>query len=200
MIEGMRKEIRRATRLAGGSIRTAPSWRFRSSIPRGSEWFLCALLAAPLSAQQLPELKHKPAAPEQPLPFSHKKHAALGLECVGCHAMPPPGDYAEIAGSDLCMSCHVSIKADSPAIRKLSRFHEEGEEIPWQPVYLIADYVFFSHAVHVKQVGARCGDCHGPVGERDALAKERDVSMTACMSCHRAKKGSLECDYCHDPR
>ena len=114
--------------------------------------------------------------------------------------MPAPGDYAEITGSDKCMACHTSIKTDSPAIQKLTQFHKAGEEIPWEPVYLIADYVFFSHAVHVKEVGAQCGDCHGPVGERGVLGKERDISMAACMDCHRAKGGSLECDYCHDPR
>ncbi len=174
--------------------------RYEFRLRTGAAWLLCALLAVPLTAQQLPELKFKPAPPEQPLPFSHKKHVGQGLKCVECHSMPSPGDFAEIAGSDKCMTCHASIKTDSPAIQKLTQFHRDGEEIPWKPVYLIADYIFFSHAVHVKEVGAQCGDCHGPVGERDVLGKERDISMVACMGCHRAKGGSLECDYCHDPR
>ena len=37
-------------------------------------------------------------------------------------------------------------------------------------------------------------------GKLDILAKERDISMTACMDCHRVKGGSLQCDYCHDTR
>ena len=175
-------------------------WRFSVSGARSARWVVCVLLTVPLAAQSLPELKHKPTAPEQPLAFSHMKHVGQGLTCIECHAMPEPGDYAEIAGSGKCMTCHISIKTESPDIRKLTLLHSTSQEIPWEPVYLIPNYVFFSHAVHVKKVGAQCEDCHGPVGERNVLAKERDISMVACMDCHRAKGGSLECDYCHDVR
>jgi hypothetical protein len=72
--------------------------------------------------------------------------------------------------------------------------------VPWEPVYQIADYVFFSHREHIGRAGAECADCHGPVGERDVMAKERDISMAACMDCHRVKAASLECNFCHDPR
>ena len=163
-------------------------------------WVFCTLFTVLLTSQQLPELKHKPVAPKHPLPFSHKTHVSQGLTCVECHTMPAPGDYAEIVGSTKCMHCHLTIKTESPSIQKLTWFHNNGRQIPWEPIYLIPDYVFFSHAVHVKEVGAQCVDCHGPVGKRDILAKERDISMTACMDCHRVKGGSLQCDYCHDTR
>lgn len=175
--------------------------RRRLSIPKiHGMWIFCTLFTVLLTSQQLPELKHKPAAPKQPLPFSHKTHMSQGLTCVGCHTMPAPGDYAEIVGPAKCMHCHLTIKTESPSIQKLTWFHNNGGQIPWEPVYLIPDYVFFSHTVHVKEVGSQCVDCHGPVGERDILTKERDISMTACMDCHRAKGGSIQCDYCHDTR
>ena len=128
--------------------------------------------------------------------FNHRN----GLKCAECHPTPDPGDFAEIVGTEKCMACHIGIKTDSPLIQELARFDKAGGEVPWEPVYVIADYVFFNHRVHTDKAGAQCQDCHGPVQQRDALGKERDTSMAACMDCHRAKGGSIECNYCHDPR
>lgn len=49
---------------------------------------LAALWAAGvgLSAQYV-----GPPAPEQPLPFSHKTHLALKLQCQICHEIAAPG-------------------------------------------------------------------------------------------------------------
>jgi hypothetical protein len=152
------------------------------------------------AAQQLPPMKRVPPAPPQPIAFSHKLHASNGIECQRCHAMPEPGDFADIAGLDVCMSCHSAVKTGSPAIRKLAELHAQGEEILWAPVYLVPDYVFFSHSTHVRKAKASCGACHGPVAERDVLAKERDISMAACMDCHQASGASIDCAYCHEPR
>jgi hypothetical protein len=161
---------------------------------------LLAVVASFVFAQELPQLKTPAPAPEQPLPFSHSKHISNGLECRQCHPMKDPGDFAEIVGTEVCMTCHVAIKTDSPHIQKLTSYHKSGEAIPWQPVYRLPDYLFFSHSVHTKQVGAKCEACHGPVGERQVLARERDISMAACMECHRAKAASIACDFCHETR
>jgi ferredoxin len=65
---------------------------------------------------------------------------------------------------------------------------------------MVADYVFFSHREHAA-AGAACADCHGDVAAAAMpLPKERDISMAACMDCHRAKGASLACDFCHAPR
>jgi len=161
---------------------------------------MLASVSSAALAQQLPILKRLPDPPEQPIPFSHRLHVSNGLKCAECHPAPDPGDFAEIVGTEKCMACHIAIKTGSPLIQKLARFHKEDGEVPWEPVYLVADYVFFNHRVHTEKAGAKCQDCHGPVEERDVLGKERDISMAACMSCHRAKGGSLECNYCHEPR
>ena len=166
------------------------------------KWLVIALAALSSAgfAQQLPVLKRLPKPPEQPIPFSHRLHVGNGLKCAECHPTPDPGDFAEIVGTEKCMACHIGIKTDSPLIQELARFDKAGGEVPWEPVYVIADYVFFNHRVHTDKAGAQCQDCHGPVQQRDALGKERDTSMAACMDCHRAKGGSIECNYCHDPR
>lgn len=135
--------------------------------------------------------------PQQPIPYSHKTHVALGLKCRECHAMPEPGEMMTIPAPKKCMSCHASVKADSPAIQKLAGFAASGRQIPWVRVYQIPGFVFFSHKAHLN-AGADCQKCHGPVQERERLARETDISMGGCMNCHRETKASLSCTYCHE--
>ena len=165
-------------------------------------WRVALLAVAALCAvaQELPPLKTPPPPPEQPIPFSHRTHVKISLECQQCHPMADPGDFAGIEGTEECMTCHSAIKIESAAIQKLASYHESGQDIPWQPVYRLPDYMFFSHAVHTKRVKAKCDACHGPVGERETLAREKDISMPACMECHRAKGASIACDFCHEAR
>jgi Cytochrome c7 and related cytochrome c/Class III cytochrome C family len=150
-----------------------------------------ALLASRLLAQQ-------PAAPAQPIPFSHKVHAGtLKLQCKMCHPNPDPGETMTIAAASKCMQCHTAIKADSPSIQKLAAFAKNGREMPWARVYQIPDFVHFSHRTHLNS-GAQCTDCHGQVAQRDQLFREVNLSMGDCMTCHRAKNASIDCLYCHE--
>jgi hypothetical protein len=38
------------------------------------------------------------------------------------------------------------------------------------------------------------------VAEREVMRKERDITMGACMDCHRARQASNQCNFCHEPR
>lgn len=153
-----------------------------------------------LLAWQAPDLKRPRPAPEQPIPYSHKLHAGtLKLACKQCHEMAEPGESAGFPATVVCMACHKEIRKDSDAIKTLAGFHAEGKPVPWARVYRIQDYVFFSHKEHVAK-GASCEGCHGAVAEREAMRREKDLSMAGCMECHRAKEASLACNYCHDPR
>lgn len=145
-----------------------------------------------------PRVPRKPV--HQPLPFSHKAHAAAGLACRQCHVVPDPGDFATIPATAVCMSCHRTVKKDSPHIARLAALDSEGKRPGWRPVYRIPDWVSFSHKKHSAVDGVTCETCHGPVAQRDVLARERDLGMQACMDCHRAKSASNECIVCHDPR
>ena len=84
-----------------------------------------------------------PAPPKQPVPYSHKQHLALGLQCKNCHTNPDPGETMGIPATSICMECHKSVRADSAAIRKLAKFHQDKAEVPWVRVYRIPGYVFF---------------------------------------------------------
>lgn len=154
-------------------------------------WSAAVLLLWPalVSAQQ---------PPRQPLPFSHKTHAgAMKLACKMCHPNPDPGEVMSIVGAPACMQCHSAIKADSPDIQRLAAYAKEGRAVPWVRVYQIPSFVDFSHRAHLEK-GNTCQECHGPVAERDQLAKETDLSMGGCMNCHKSKKAGVACGFCHE--
>jgi hypothetical protein len=163
---------------------------------RIAAWLAAAVV---LAAQDAPPPKPKfvPSPPVQPIPFSHRTHISIAkLDCKTCHPVPEPGDYATIPETALCMNCHRTVKKESPAIAKLAEFHNAGTEVPWRRVYRIPDYVTFSHKQHLARK-ITCEDCHGAVRERDVLRKEKEISMAACMDCHRERQASLACNYCH---
>lgn len=139
------------------------------------------------------------AAPEQPIPFSHKQHTELKLKCADCHAPPAPGEVETFPEAAKCMLCHQAVKTESPAIQDLKRFADAKRDVPWVRVYQIPSYVYFSHKVHAES-GAGCETCHGPVGERERLERETDISMGGCMTCHRTHKAPLDCAACHELR
>ena len=138
--------------------------------------------------------------PAQPVPFSHKQHVGtLKLKCNMCHPNRDPGETMGIAAASVCMQCHSAVKTDSPAIQKVADAAKNAKPIRWRRVYEIPTYVFFSHRTHLN-AGATCDACHGPVAERDVLAREADISMKGCMTCHTQKKASNDCTTCHDQR
>ena len=157
---------------------------------------LVALIAAAIVAAQT--ASDPPPALVQPLPFSHKTHAAQRLACKDCHAMPDPGDHAGLPAVSRCMACHTTIAKDRPAIVSLAEFAKKQEPIPWKRVYRVPDYVAFSHKTHVEKARAVCENCHGPVQERDAIRKEKSISMAACVDCHKDRGASVACDFCHE--
>ncbi len=164
-----------------------------------SKW--CWLLVAMLAAQQ-PDRRQKeeklPGDPvPQPIAYSHKTHLAQGLKCANCHTMPGEGEAATFPKESTCMGCHTSIKTDSPEIHKLADFAAKKQSVPWARVYRLPDFVWFSHALHVKVAKTDCAVCHGQVAERDVLFQEKSLSMATCMSCHSKQGAPNGCDVCH---
>jgi hypothetical protein len=152
------------------------------------------LLIARAFAAPGSETKPQPAA--QPLPFSHKQHAAAGLKCLDCHTGAKTKEVAGLPPAGKCMYCHVSIKSESEPIRKLAAAQKNGTPIPWVRVYRVPAFVFFSHASHAK-AGIECAACHGPVADRDVLSTEISTKMQTCVDCHTARKASNDCALCH---
>jgi hypothetical protein len=151
----------------------------------------------PAARQEVPENIAPHAAPAQPLPYSHKTHVALGLQCRQCHTNPDPGNQMSFPASSVCMTCHNTIVKDRLAIQKLAEFARTGAPIPWQRVYQVTPGVTWTHRKHLS-AGMQCAMCHGQVAQFDAMAQNTSVtSMASCISCHESHKVSTACRTCH---
>lgn len=160
-------------------------------------FFAVAFAVTQEAAPGRPEEKLPRAVAPQPVAFSHRLHAGkIGMACTICHSGVAKGDEATIPSADFCMTCHRTIKTDSPEVAKLRLAAEKGKAIAWVPVYRVPDFVFFGHAPHIK-AGLHCAECHGPVETRDVLQQEVSTSMNFCRDCHRNRGAPMECVACH---
>jgi len=142
------------------------------------------------------------AAPDQPLPFSHKVHTATAkLVCWDCHPVPEKfGGEMGFPRASKCMACHILIAKDKPAIQKLSAFAAAKQAIPWVRVYRLEEFVFFDHRFHLMNQ-AKCEDCHGDVAARDIVSDDLGATkMVFCQSCHVKTHASGGCTTCHNTR
>jgi hypothetical protein len=163
-------------------------------------WLLAVLSMARLLQAQAPAGPSVQALPEGPLPFSHRQHAAQGLDCSGCHEKQDTGREPVIPATATCMACHTETARDTAAIKMLAEYDRKGETIPWRRLYQIDGYLNFSHTTHVATGKIACDACHGPVQEMDVTRKVKDTSMGSCLDCHREKNAPQTCDTtCHGP-
>jgi len=165
------------------------------------------LFAANLPAQEaatshavkpmVPDNPSEHPAPTQPIPYSHKKHLAFGLECKKCHTNPDPGKLMTFPATATCMECHVTIAKTKPTIQKLAEYAKSGQAIPWVRVYTVLPGVAWSHRPHLE-AGVKCETCHGQVRELEAMSEVTSVStMYSCLHCHELNHAKTACDTCH---
>jgi len=141
-----------------------------------------------------------PPAPVQPIPYSHKTHLALGLECRQCHVNPDAGEMMTFPATEICMSCHQAIATDRLSIHKLAAYAKAGTPVPWVRVYDTPEYVFWNHGAHLA-AKVDCVECHGRVADQDVMRQQTDVvMMLGCRRCHDARQVFTDCGDCHEPR
>jgi hypothetical protein len=54
--------------------------------------------------------------------------------------------------------------------------------------------VYFSHKQHVTDAKVTCDTCHGDVPQMDVMQKVKDISMAACIECHKSHAARVNCD------
>jgi hypothetical protein len=139
--------------------------------------------------------EHTP--PVQPIPYSHKKHLAQGLNCKDCHTNPEPGKLMTFPGTDKCMLCHAALAKDKPSIKKLAEYAKSKQAVPWVRVYTVLPGVAWDHRVHLG-AGVKCETCHGQVRELEAMSEVTSVTtMYSCLHCHEMNQAKTACDTCH---
>lgn len=131
-----------------------------------------------------PTVDNQGYMPDQPIPFSHKKHAGeLKIDCRYCHTGAYKTRHAGIPSMNICMNCHRVVKTDSPHIQNLTQHFNEGKPIEWIRVHEEPDFVFFNHRPHVA-AGVACQTCHGPVQEMEKIYQAEPLTMGWCKDCH----------------
>jgi hypothetical protein len=160
-------------------------------------WFGIGTRAQAPASPAVPRNVAADPAPEQPIPYSHRVHLALGLTCGMCHTGGETTAQMGLPPTSTCMSCHTAIAADRPAIQRLATFAAALEPIPWQRVYEVLPGVTWSHAPHVT-AGVACAACHGDVAELDAMRMTTSVTaMASCIGCHESRAVGTACATCH---
>lgn len=124
-------------------------------------------------------------AKAQAVPYSHAQHVGgLGLDCRYCHTTVEESNTANIPPTETCMGCHQQVAKDSPYLELVRNSAETGQPLEWIRVHDLADFVYFNHAIHVKQ-GVGCETCHGRVDQMPVVAKVQSLQMDWCLDCHR---------------
>ncbi|HLU99621.1 MAG TPA: cytochrome c3 family protein [Acidobacteriota bacterium] len=133
---------------------------------------------------------------QQPIPFSHRIHSSLQLECATCHPGATEKASAGLPKAADCLQCHRSMANQSPFIQELMTA-DLNNPIEWVRIYELPYFVFFSHASH-SQAEVECHVCHGEVEQQDVLTRQREMTMLFCVDCHKDEQASTECNFCHE--
>ncbi len=123
---------------------------------------------------------------QQPVPFSHKHHVGEeGFDCRYCHNSVEDSPFAGLPATEVCMSCHSQIWADSPMLEPVRASFRNGTPLVWNRVYQLPDFVYFDHSIHVNK-GIGCSTCHGRVDQMPLTWRASPLQMQWCLDCHRA--------------
>ena len=171
---------------------------------------IISVVALPLAAwafARTPAATGQYRAPRQPVPFAHSLHVnGLKIDCRYCHAGAERAAMAGLPPTAACVPCHRDATVSSNLFTAVRQSLSSGKSIPWQRVTNVPDFVFFNHAVHVRN-GVSCQACHGPVESMAVVYQAAPLTMEWCVQCHRAPEryapgaarveGLLSCTTCH---
>ncbi|HET9399421.1 MAG TPA: cytochrome c3 family protein [Candidatus Acidoferrales bacterium] len=125
-------------------------------------------------------------AKDQPVPFSHRHHAAeLGIDCRYCHTSVESSSDAGMPATRTCMTCHSQIWVGSPMLEPVRSSYREDKSLQWSRVNAVPDFVYFNHSIHIAK-GVGCTTCHGPMGEMPLTWRANSLLMGWCLDCHRS--------------
>jgi cytochrome c7-like protein len=122
---------------------------------------------------------------QQPVQFSHKHHVGDdGIDCRYCHTSVETAASAGIPSTNVCMSCHKQIWAESQYLEPVRASFRTGKPIEWMRVHDLPDYAYFNHSIHVAK-GVGCSTCHGQIDEMPIIYQSATLQMEWCLECHR---------------
>jgi hypothetical protein len=123
---------------------------------------------------------------EQPVPFSHKHHVGDdGIDCRYCHSSVEKSSFAEIPGTQVCMTCHSQLWTEAPVLAPVRASLTNSQPLRWNRVNDLPDFVFFDHSIHVNK-GVGCSTCHGAIDQMPLTWRTQSHYMKCSLECHRA--------------
>lgn len=131
-----------------------------------------------------PYVRYTKVRREQPVPFSHKHHSNLGIDCRYCHTSVEVSGFANVPPTQTCMNCHNIMWNESPMLEPVRESWASGESLEWTRVHDLPDFVYFNHSIHVNK-GIGCATCHGRVDQMPLMWREKPLYMKWCLECHR---------------
>jgi hypothetical protein len=121
---------------------------------------------------------------EQVVPFSHKHHSSMGLDCRYCHTSVEDSSFAGIPPTRTCMNCHSIVWNEAPILEPVRQSWKTGKPLEWNRVHDLPQFVYFNHSAHLN-AGVGCATCHGQVNEMPLVRKQNTLYMSWCLDCHR---------------
>jgi ferredoxin len=150
---------------------------------------LVFLVAGGLGALDLihrsPYVRYTKVPLTQDVPFSHKHHTSLGIDCRYCHTSVEDSHFANVPPTRICMNCHNEIWKDSDMLEPVRESWRTGEPLVWNRVNDLPDFVYFNHSIHIDR-GIGCNTCHGRIDKMPLTWREEPLFMKWCLDCHRA--------------
>jgi len=153
--------------------------------------------------------------------FSHRKHLAMKLECVMCHAAATSSSKAAdnlIPKAEVCATCHTGELAlkTPPTIRaprdsNVSKFSHQihakfGNTIAGMVTRSIDSGAYLGDPTGVKAAlataGPRphaCTGCHRGLSVSDTTSEANFPHMADCLVCHDKIDAPFSCEKCHQP-
>jgi len=116
---------------------------------------------------------------------------------VECHPGAVSRERAGWPGAAECQKCHTAETALTPMMKQVADWPATARPYPKQRLYQTRDFVVFSHQSH-RAVKQGCAACHGEVYSMEPLQRHREVTMAACVDCHKEARAPLDCNLCHD--
>ncbi len=142
--------------------------------------------------------------PRQPVFFRHDIHAGSSkIPCQYCHSSVSTSSEPGIPSIQSCMGCHLIIGGTDSShkveIKKLRDSWNNKQPIEWVRVHTLARHVHYSHARHIKALGANaCQTCHGDVARMPQVFAANTINnMGFCITCHLERKIIRDCTTCH---
>ena len=172
-----------------------PAWLSRSRL-----WIIGTVVVLLIGASVVVVARSQ-APPEQPIPFPHNTHIALGVQCLYCHPGASRGRVAGLPTVGKCQGCHSNLTKQSDLLDEVSDFWANNETVAWAPVAIQPDFVYFTHRPHIA-AGLNCENCHGDLSQMTVAEPFGNHNMGWCLNCHQDQGAEKwvklsDCATCH---